>query len=464
MELYKGYEAVIGLEIHVELKTKTKMFCACKNAFGEEPNTLCCPVCMGYPGALPVLNQRAVEYAVMAGLALNGKINRISEMARKNYFYPDLPKGYQITQGKYPIVENGYLDIKQKRIGITRMHIEEDAGKLIHTEDKTLIDFNRCGVPLVEIVTEPDIRSSTEAKEFLKKLHSVILYTGISDCKMNEGSMRCDVNLSVRKPGQPLGVRTEMKNINSFSFVEKAIEYEYRRQADLLESGGSVLQETRRFDENTGKTVSMRNKETAADYRYFPEPDLPPVYVSQEQLESISGMLPALPDQRMAFYEERYGISQKDAERLTTLKENADTFEAAAKKCRHVQVLAKQMLIFPMDAAVGITPMQLCSIADMTGDGRINSSIAKTLLTLCQNSDIDPEEYAKQQDLFQISDRELLLKMLWDAAKAEPKSMTDYQNGKVAAGKALIGKVMAESKGRADAKLLQELLQQLKNI
>ena len=464
MALYKGYEAVIGLEIHVELKTHTKMFCACKNAFGAEPNTVCCPVCMGMPGALPTLNEKAVEYAVMAGIATNCKINTVSAMARKNYFYPDLPKGYQITQGQYPIAEKGYLEIEGKRVGITRIHMEEDAGKLIHRQNKTLVDFNRCGVPLIEIVTEPDIESAAQAKAFLKKLRSVLLYTGISDCKMNEGSMRCDVNLSVRKPGNVLGVRTEMKNINSFSFVEKAVEYEYRRQADLLESGGNVIQETRRFDENTGKTFSMRSKENAADYRYFPEPDLPTVYVTEEQIKSIKESRPVMPHERIALYEDRYGIAPRDAERLTALLENADIFEAAAMKCRHVQVLAKQMLTFPMDAPICLCPAQLCGIADMTGDGKINSSTAKALLLLCQNTEVDPEKYAKEHELFQISDRNLLWQMLSDAAKSDPKSVSDYQNGKAAAGKALVGRVMAESRGRADAKILQELLQELKKI
>lgn len=464
MELYKGYEAVIGLEVHVELKTETKMFCSCKNGFGAEPNTNCCPVCMGYPGALPTLNARAVEYAVMAGRALNGKINNFSEMARKNYFYPDLPKGYQITQGKYPIVENGFLEIEGRRIGITRMHMEEDAGKLIHREDQTLIDFNRCGVPLIEIVTEPDMQSAKEAKVFLKKLRTMLLYTGISDCKMNEGSMRCDVNLSVRKPGQELGVRTEMKNINSFSFVEKAIEYEYRRQVDLLESGGIVIQETRRFDENTGKTLSMRNKESAADYRYFPEPDLPPVCVSEEMIKRIWESLPMMPDERIRMYEERYSIPPKDGERLTALRENADLFEAAAKESRYPILLARQMLTFSADEPILLKPSQLSAIADMTGDGKINSSTAKTLLSLCVDSEIDPLQYAKEHDLFQICDREILWQMLKKAAEADTKSAVDFKNGKVAAGKALVGKVMAESKGRADARILQELLQELKNF
>jgi len=417
---------------------------------------------MGMPGALPTLNARAVDYAVMAGLALGGEINRLSEMARKNYFYPDLPKGYQITQGKYPIVAGGHLVIEGKRIGITRIHMEEDAGKLIHRGDLTLVDFNRCGVPLIEIVTEPDIESAAQAKAFLKKLRTVLLYTGISDCKMNEGSLRCDVNLSVRRPGGALGVRTEMKNINSFSFVEKAIEYEYRRQVNLLENGMTVVQQTRRFDEASGKTYPMRDKENAADYRYFPEPDLPPVYVSEERIESIKGSLPILPDERILMYEEKYGVPAKDGERLTALLENAELFEAAAKNCRYPQILAKQMLTFSTDAAIDLTPAQLCGIADLTGDGRINSSTAKTLLNLCQSSDIDPEEYAKAHDLFQISDRELLWQMLKKAAEADTKSAADYRNGKAAAGKALVGRVMAESRGRADAKILQELLQELK--
>ncbi len=462
--LYKGYQATIGLEIHVELKTKTKMFCSCANLFGAEPNTLCCPTCLGLPGALPTLNEKAVEYAVMAGLALNCQVNHHSQMARKNYFYPDLPKGYQITQDRYPILENGFLDLEDgKRVHIERIHIEEDAGKLIHSGGRTLADYNRCGVPLIEIVTKPDIESADQAKNFLKKLRSILLYLGISDCKMNEGSLRCDVNLSVRKPGGVLGVRTEMKNINSFQFVGKAIEYEYHRQVDLLEQGIEIVRQTRRFDEATGKTVSMRSKEDAADYRYFPEPDLPPVYVDPKQVEEIAKRLPVLPDARIHMYQERYGISQKDAQSLCTLRENADLFEAAAEQCEHVTVLAKQMLTFVVDEPIQLFPQQLAEIADMTGREEINSKTAKNLLSLCQNSDLSPKEYAKSHDLFQISDREILWQMLCLAAEKDPKSKADYQNGKAAAGKALFGAVMAMSGGRADARILNELLPALKS-
>ncbi len=462
--LYKGYEAVVGLEIHVELKTKTKMFCSCANRFGAEPNTLCCPTCLGLPGALPTLNERAVEYAVMAGIALDCKVNHISQMARKNYFYPDLPKGYQITQDRHPILENGFLDLDDgKRVNIERIHIEEDAGKLIHRGDQTLVDYNRCGVPLIEIVTRPDIENAEQAKNFLKKLRTVLLYIGISDCKMNEGSLRCDVNLSVRKKGAPLGVRTEMKNINSFQFVAKAIEYEYRRQVDLLEKGESIRQETRRFDEATGKTLTMRTKESAADYRYFPEPDIPTVYVSDETVETIRKELPTLPDARIKMYEKRFGIAKKDAQNLTTLRENADLFEAAAEKCEYVSVLAKQMLTFVVDAPIPLSPRQLAEIADMTGEERINSKTAKNLLSLCQNSDLSPKKYAASHDLFQISDPEILWRMLCTVAENDPKSAQDYKNGKIAAGKALLGAVMAQSGGRADARLLGELLPSLKS-
>ena len=299
----KGYEMVIGLEVHVELKTKTKIFCSCKTNFGAPPNTQCCPVCMGFPGTLPVLNKQVVHYAVLAGLATGCTIARYSKQDRKNYFYPDLPKAYQISQYDLPLCVDGHLMVEtpegEKRIGITRIHIEEDAGKLIHDpEQGTLIDCNRCGVPLIEIVSEPDIRTPQEAVAYLQKLRAVIAYTGISDCKMNEGSLRCDVNLSIHKPGQPFGTRTEMKNLNSFQSVQRAIEEEYRRQVEAVERGETIVQETRRFDQQTGKTSAMRRKENANDYRYFPDPDLAPIVTGEDTLAAWREELPVLPDQR----------------------------------------------------------------------------------------------------------------------------------------------------------------------
>ena len=317
--MMQDYEMVIGLEVHVELKTETKIFCGCSTKFGAPPNTQCCPVCTGMPGSLPVLNGKVVEYAVMAGLATNCEIATYSKQDRKNYFYPDLPKAYQISQYDLPLCSHGYLDIEteagKKRIGITRIHIEEDAGKLTHVEGHgTLIDCNRCGVPLIEIVSEPDLRSAEETKAYLQKLRAIILYTGVSDCKMNEGSFRCDVNLSIRKKGSDqLGTRTEMKNLNSFQSVVKAIEYEFARQVSVLDEGGEVIQETRRFDMNTGKTASMRSKENADDYRYFPDPDLVPIVVSDTFRKELEDRIPVLPDQRKQQYQSQYGLSSLTA-------------------------------------------------------------------------------------------------------------------------------------------------------
>ena len=335
------YEMVIGLEVHCELKTATKIFCSCPTAFGAEPNTQCCPVCTGMPGALPVLNRQVVEYAVKAGLAANCRIAPHSRQDRKNYFYPDLPKAYQISQYDLPLCENGFLEIEtetgSKRVGITRIHIEEDAGKLVHVEGQgTLVDCNRCGVPLIEIVSEPDLRSAEEVRAYLHKLRAVLLYTGVSDCRMNEGSMRCDVNLSVRRRGEEtLGTRTEMKNLNSFQFITKAIEFEFARQVDAVEAGEAIVQETRRFDQASGRTLSMRRKEDANDYRYFPDPDLPPIAVSPEELGALRGEIPALPDERKRRYVERWGITPFAAELLTLRREAADYFEETAALTRY---------------------------------------------------------------------------------------------------------------------------------
>ena len=394
MTLYKGYEMVIGLEVHVGLKTKTKIFCNCKTDFGAEPNTHVCPVCMGMPGTLPVLNRKVVDYAVKAGLATNCQIARFSKQDRKNYFYPDLPKAYQISQYDLPLCEHGYVDIETengaKRVGITRIHIEEDAGKLVHDEKLgTLIDCNRCGVPLIEIVSEPDIRSAAESDAYLRKLRAAILYTGVSDCKMNEGSLRCDVNLSVRKPGEPFGTRTEMKNINSFQFIAKAIDYEYRRQVDAVESGEGVIQETRRFDANTGKTYSMRKKEDANDYRYFPDPDLPPIVITEQKLAELKAEIPMLPDERKALYTEKFGLTAYDSEVITNELAVADYFETAAEKTRYPKLAANMLITDVLRACdtesgmLPVKPERLAALSDLLGDGKINSSTEKKSLPPC---------------------------------------------------------------------------------
>ena len=472
MTLYKGYEMVIGLEVHVELKTKTKIFCNCKTDFGAEPNTHVCPVCMGMPGTLPVLNRKVVDYAIKAGLATNCTIARFSKQDRKNYFYPDLPKAYQISQYDLPLCEHGYVDIETengaKRIGITRIHIEEDAGKLVH-DDKlgTLIDCNRCGVPLIEIVSEPGIRSAEEADAYLRKLRAAILYTGVSDCKMNEGSLRCDVNLSVRKPGEPFGTRTEMKNLNSFQFIAKAIDYEYHRQVDALESGEGVVQETRRFDSNSGKTYSMRKKEDANDYRYFPDPDLPPIVITEEKLAALKAEIPMLPDERKAIYTEKFGLTAYDSEVITNELAVADYFEETANKT-HYPKLAANMLITDIlracDTEAGgipVKPERLAALVDLLGDGKINSSTAKRIVCILLENDFDPAAYVAEYGLEQINDRAVLEKIVREVLAADSKSVSSYKAGKTAALKAIVGKVMAKTEGRANPVAVTELAENL---
>ena len=471
MNLYKGYEMVIGLEVHVELKTKTKIFCNCRTDFGAEPNTHVCPVCMGMPGTLPVLNGQVVDYAVKAGLATNCTIARFSKQDRKNYFYPDLPKAYQISQYDLPLCEHGYVDIEceagAKRIGITRIHIEEDAGKLVHDEKLgTLIDCNRCGVPLIEIVSEPDIRTAEEADAYLRKLRATIMYTGVSDCKMNEGSLRCDVNLSVRKPGEPFGTRTEMKNLNSFQFIAKAIDYEYRRQVDAMESGEGVVQETRRFDAENGKTYSMRKKEDANDYRYFPDPDLPPIEISDEKLAQLKAEIPMLPDERKALYTEKFGLTAYDSEVITNDKSVADYFEACAAATAYPK-LAANMLITDIlratDAESGelpVTAASLAKVAELQGEGRINSSTAKKLVKELMAGDFEPEAYVLEHDLEQINNRELLAESVRKALEDNPQSIESYRAGKTAALKAIVGKVMAATGGKGNPVIINELVEE----
>lgn len=467
----KSYEMVIGLEVHVELKTKTKIFCSCPTAFGAEPNTQCCPVCTGMPGVLPVLNRKVVEYAIKAGLATNCTIAHYSKNDRKNYFYPDLPKAYQISQYDLPLCEYGYIDISteagEKRIGITRIHIEEDAGKLVHDEKHgTLIDLNRCGVPLIEIVSEPDMRSVDEAVAYLKKLRSIVLYTGISDARMNEGSLRCDVNISVREQGaEAFGTRAEIKNINSFVFVAKAIEYEFMRQKEVLEEGGEIVQETRRFDPETGKTYPMRSKEDANDYRYFPDPDLMPITINEETLSHIASSIPVLPDARKRIYMEKYGLSAYHSERLVLDKAVSDFFERAAGLTEQKKILASLILseVFRMmneeeAQKISVTPEQIAAVANMLGAARINSGGAKKLIAALWGTDKNPDELVVSLGLEQINDCGLLSEVTRRVVMENADMAADYRNGKQAALKALMGRAMAATKGRANPELLQELL------
>lgn len=473
MQYYKGYEMVIGLEVHVELNTETKIFCSCPTTFGAAPNTHVCPVCMGLPGTLPVLNQKVVEYAVKAGLATNCEIARYSKEDRKNYFYPDLPKAYQISQYDLPLCEHGWLEIETengaKKIGITRIHIEEDAGKLVHDDEHgTMIDCNRCGVPLIEIVSEPDIRSAEEAEGYMRKLRATILYTGVSDCKMNEGSMRCDVNLSVRKVGETtFGTRTEMKNLNSFRFVVKAIEYEYKRQVDALEKGEKIVQETRRFDPDTGKTYTMRTKEDANDYRYFPDPDLPPIILTDEQIASFRAEIPELPDARKAKYVKTYGLAAYDSEVITADRAMADWFEAVAAETAYPKIAANMLisdlmrLIESESFDCPISPQSMAKLCDLFGHEVINSSTAKKLLSRMWKDGIDPEETVKAENLAQINDDAVIEEAVRAAAEANPKSVADYKKGKTAAAKAIVGQVMKALGGRANPVKLSEITEKV---
>ena len=471
MKTIDGYEAVIGLEVHIELNTKTKIFCSCPTVFGAPPNTQICPVCLGLPGALPVLNEKVVEYAALAGLALNCRVARYSMHDRKNYFYPDLPKAYQISQFDRPLCENGWLDIGtergEKRVGITRIHIEEDAGKLVHNDRYgTMIDCNRCGVPLIEIVSEPDLRSSEEAEAYLRALRATIRCVGVSDCKMNEGSMRCDVNLSVRKAGETaLGTRTEMKNINSFRYAAKAIEYEYQRQVEVLRRVGMIRQETRRFDPSTGKTYTMRVKEEADDYRYFPEPDLPPIILSDEWIDSLRASLPELPAARTGRLAAEYGLPGKDA---SLIVENgaADWYEAAAGATRFPRIAANLLLgeLFRLnkdeDFACPIDPKAMAALCELVGSGKINGTTAKKLLPRMWEQGIDPVGTVEKENLAQISDAETLTREIRRAIEADPKSVSDYKKGKTAAAKAIVGRVMKATGGRADAELTAKLTEE----
>ena len=471
------YEAVIGLEVHVQLLTQTKIFCGCSTQFGAPPNTNVCPVCLGMPGSLPVLNQRAVEFAVLASMALNLHIRETSIFARKNYFYPDLPKGYQISQYDRPLAEHGYIDIvvngQSKRIGITRLHMEEDAGKSIHdgfpdSNTNTYIDLNRTGTPLVEIVSEPDMRSADEAFEYLTRLKEIILYTGVSDCNMEEGSLRCDANVSIRQRGQEkLGTKAEIKNVNSFRFVRQAIEYEIDRQIEVVESGGKVSQETRLFDAGQGRTYSMRSKEEAHDYRYFPEPDLLPLVVDARLQQKIRSKLPELPETRRRRMVADYGITDYDAQVLTSSRSMADQFEEAAKAAKNPKRVANLVQgelmgrLKTHGLEIEQSPISMKGVAmsaDLAEDGTISSKILKDLFDKAFERGEDfPAVYDREKPQ-QITDSSAIEKMVDEIIAANPKQVEQYRAGKTTMLGFFVGQVMKASKGQAKPELVNELV------
>ena len=471
------YEPVIGLEVHVQLLTATKIFCSCSTHFGNPPNSNVSPVCLGLPGALPVLNRKAVEFAVLASMALNCRINETSIFARKNYFYPDLPKGYQISQYDKPLAEFGHIAIKvggiSRKIGITRVHLEEDAGKSLHegfadADSKTAIDLNRSGVPLIEIVSEPDISSPDEAHEYLTRLKEIILYTGVSDCNMEEGSLRCDANVSVRPRGQKaFGTKTEVKNVNSFRFVRDALEYEIERQVEVLESGGTISQETRLYNPNEAKTYGMRSKEQAHDYRYFPEPDLLPLVVDEKWKSEIARQLPELPEARRARMVSDYGITDYDAAVLTASKALADQFEEAARATKNPKRVANlvQSELMGRLKAKGVeieqSPISMKGIAmsaDLVESGAISGKILKDLYDICFDRGQDfPAVYEKEKPQ-QISDTSAIEKIVDEVLAANPKQLEQYRAGKTTMLGFFVGQVMKASKGQANPKLVNELL------
>jgi aspartyl-tRNA(Asn)/glutamyl-tRNA(Gln) amidotransferase subunit B len=469
-----SFETVIGLEVHVELKTKTKIFCGCRTDFGAPPNTNVCPICLGHPGTLPVLNRHAVELALKAALALNCTINQDCKFDRKNYFYPDLPKGYQISQYDQPIGENGYVEIdvngERKRIGIVRVHLEEDAGKSMHAADgsHTLVDYNRTGVPLIEIVSKPDIRSPEEARLYLEAIKSIMQYCGISDCKMEEGSLRCDANISLRPVGQKeFGQKTELKNMNSFRNVQKGLEYEVERQTRLLESGQPVIQETRRFDEATQTTVSMRSKEEAHDYRYFPEPDLVRLRVDDEWLEQIRASLPELPLQKRDRYINELQLPAYDAGVLTSDIDIAEYFEAVVAE----GVDPKSASNWVMSDLLGylnanglsvqqspVSPAQLAGLIREVASGKISIKQGRDVFKIMCETGKDADVVIREQGLEQISDESALVGIVEEVIANNPKSVQDYQNGKEKALGALVGQVMKATKGKANPAVVNKLI------
>ncbi len=471
----KEYEMVVGLEVHAELNTKSKIYCNCRNAFGLEVNTQICPICMALPGTLPTLNEKVVDYAIKMGHALNCSINRICKQDRKNYFYPDLPKAYQISQADVPLCEHGHLDIMvdgaEKTIGITRIHIEEDAGKLLHDEAfaGSLVDLNRCGVPLIEIVSEPDIRSSAEAKAYLETIKSILQYIDISDCKMQEGSIRCDVNVSVREKGsEKFGTRCEMKNVNSFSAAVRGIEYEAKRQIEVLEAGGTITQETRRWDDAKGMSFAMRSKEDAQDYRYFPEPDLRTIVVDEERVQKLKESIPELPNAKLSRYVKEHGLSQTDAALIAESVEKSKLYDScvAMNKCRPKSIsnwILADISKFTNETGKSIfdTPLTAEKLVDLISaveSGKISTTSAQKVFSVIVNEGGEPAEIIEKLGLAQNSDSDFIQKLVDDILAANEKSVNDYKNGKTNALGYLVGQCMKASKGKANPGMVKELV------
>ena len=466
------YELVAGLETHVELSTKTKIFCGCTTEFGGSPNTHCCPICIGLPGTLPKLNKQVVRYAIRAGLATNCEISRISKMDRKNYCYPDLSKAYQISQYDKPLCKNGYIELSSgRRIRRNRIHIEEDAGKLIHQKGDTYVDYNRGGVPLIEIVTEPDFRSVDEVREYVEKLQLIMRYIGVSDCKMQEGSMRCDVNISVRPEGQKeFGTRTEIKNMNSIAFMAKAIEYEQERQIDIIESGGSVQQETLRYDDATNTTSSMRGKEDANDYRYFRDPDLVTINVTDQEVEELEKTIPELPDEKLERYVEKLGIPESDAQLLVKYRRVAEYFERASEGTANPRTAANFIIgqIFRTienesakeEFDIPVSAESLRELIKLLDSKKIRMNLAKSTLDKMLETGKKASELISEKDMGGL-DEEATKKLCQEAVDANPNAVADYKNGKEKAVKAIVGYVMKNSRGKADAMKAEEIIKQI---
>jgi len=473
----KSYETVIGLEVHCELDTKSKIFCGCTTQFGGEPNTHVCPVCSGMPGTLPVLNKQVVNYALKAGLALNCDITRYCKFDRKNYFYPDLPKAYQISQLYLPICRNGYVEIEtesgRKQIGIHEIHMEEDAGKLIHDEweDCTIVDYNRCGVPLIEIVSEPDMRSAEEVIAYLEKLKLILQYLGVSDCKMQEGSLRADINLSVREVGSDiLGTRTEMKNMNSFKAIARAIEGERKRQIELLEEGKMIIQETRRWDDNKDTSFGMRSKEDAQDYRYFPDPDLPPISISEVWIKQVKNEQPELRDEKMTRYMKEFEIPEYDAAIITGSKVMADIFELTADLCKKPKEVSNWLMVetmrllkvHDMEAEeIHFSGNNLAKLIGLVDKGTINRTVAKKVFEVIFTEDIDPERYVEENGLKMEADDGQLRTVIENVLAENEKSVQDFKAGKTKAMGFLVGQTMKTMKGKADPGMVNRLLTEM---